>query len=466
MAFNNILEDTSKKIHMIGIGGVSMSGIADILLSMGFTISGSDMTKSTITDRLEMQGIKIYIGHNADNVKNSDVVVYTAAIKQDNPEIVEAKRLGLTLFERSEFLGAMTALYKETIAISGTHGKTTTTSMLASIFLQAKKDPSIQVGADLKILDNLNYRVGKSDFFIVEACEYVRSFLKFFPKTEIVLNIEEDHLDCYKDLADIKETFNQFLDIPNEDGLLILNADDSDCLDISKNHRATVLTFGIKNENADWIAKSIMLNDDGTYSFDAISNNEKYPSLQNVRLGIMGYHNIYNALSTIACAKAYNIDDESIIKGIFEFKGASRRFELVGTVNGAKIYDDYAHHPTEIMATLKSAKNIKANKVWAVFQPHTYSRTYTLFDEFVKAFENADHVIIADIYAAREKDTGIVSSEKLANEINNYSKNCIYIKELADIATYLKENVSSNDVVLTIGAGTITKIGRELINEN
>lgn len=461
MIIENILKDTSKNIHMIGIGGVSMSGIADILLNMGFTVSGSDMNRSAVTDRLEKQGIKVIIGHFAENVHGSDIVVYTAAIKQDNPEIVEAKNLGLQLIERSDFLGAITHLYKNTIAISGTHGKTTTTSMLSSVFIKGKKDPSIQVGADLTILDGLNYRIGKSDIFIVEACEYVRSFLKFFPRTAVVLNIEEDHLDCYKDLNDIKNAFNQFLDIPSNDGIIILNADDSDCMDIANNHKGKIISFGINNENATWIAKDIALCDDGTYefvAFDTITNH----TLQ-IKLGVVGYHNIYNALSVVAIAKVYDISDEDITNGILNFKGASRRFELVGKVNGANIYDDYAHHPTEIKATIKSAQNINANKIWVVFQPHTYTRTYTLFDEFVTAFEGADEVILTDIYAAREKDTGLVSSKQLAEKVNEYSNNCKYMNSLEDATNYLKENVSSNDIVLTIGAGTVTKIGRELL---
>lgn len=461
MNIENILKDTSKNIHMIGIGGVSMSGIADILLNMGFKVSGSDMNRSAVTDRLEKQGIKVIIGHLSENVHGSDIVVYTAAIKSDNPEIVEAKNLGLQLIERSDFLGAITHLYKNTIAISGTHGKTTTTSMLSSVFIEAKKDPSIQVGADLTILDGLNYRIGKSDIFIVEACEYVRSFLKFFPRTAVVLNIEEDHLDCYKDINDIKDAFNQFLDIPSGDGIIILNADDSDCMDIANNHKSKVLSFGINNKKATWIAKDIILCNDGTYKFivfNTITNHNF-----EIKLGVVGYHNIYNALSVVAIAKEYNISDDDIINGILNFKGASRRFELVGTVNGANIYDDYAHHPTEIKATIRSAQNIKANKVWVVFQPHTYTRTYTLFDDFVTAFENADEVIITDIYAAREKDTGLVSSKQLAEKINDHSKNCKYMPTLEECASYLKEHVSCEDVVLTIGAGTVTKIGRELL---
>lgn len=455
----NILQDNSKKIHMIGIGGVSMSGIADIITSMGFKVTGSDMNRSATTDRLEKQGIKVFIGHSAENVKGADIVVYTAAIKQDNPEIVEAKRLGLELIERSTFLGLLTKLYSETISISGTHGKTTTTSMLSQIFIEAEKDPSVQVGADLKILDDQNYRVGKSDYFIVESCEYVRSFLQFFPKTAVVLNIEADHLDCYKDIDDIKSAFNSFLDIPPEDGLIVLNADDKNCLEISKNHKAKVITFAIDNTSADWTVKNVILNKNGGYSFVATCKNDEVL----VTLNVPGHHNVYNALASIAVARYYGISTEKIAQALSDFRGASRRFEYVGTVKGATIYDDYAHHPTEIRATISSAKNMKYNKLWVIFQPHTYTRTYTLFDEFVKAFEGVDNTIILDIYAAREKDTGLVSSKQLAEKINEYSKNCKYIPTLEEAKEYVLNNIQSDDIILTVGAGSITKLGRMLM---
>lgn len=451
--------DIKNKIHMIGIGGVSMSGIADILLSMGFTLSGSDMTQSLNTDRLKNEGVKITIGHYPENVHGSDIVVYTAAVKEDNPEIIEAKRLNLMLIERSDFLGELTKLYKETIAISGTHGKTTTTSMLSWIFVESLLDPTIQVGADLKILNNQNYRIGKSDYFIIEACEYVRSFLKFFPKTAVVLNIEEDHLDCYKDLNDIKDAFNKFLDIPKEDGLIVLNADDTDCMDISKNHLAKVITFGIENTNSNWIAKEIVLNQNGGYSFIATNGTISI----DITLNVPGYHNIYNALAAIAVTISYNVSEDSIKKALFDFRGASRRFEYVGTVKSAQIFDDYAHHPTEIKATINSARSINSNKLWVVFEPHTYTRTYNLFNDFVTAFENVDKVIITDIYAAREKDTGLVNSKQLAEKINEHSNNCIYLPSLEDAKKHLLDNVGENDIILTVGAGTITKLGRMLL---
>lgn len=463
---NDIKTYQNKNIHMIGIGGTSMSGIADILLNLGFHVTGSDMNKSAVTDRLVAQGIPVTIGHFAQNVHGADVVIYTAAVKEDNPEIVEAKKLGIELIERSDFLGGLTKLYKETIAISGTHGKTTTTSMISSIFIEAGKDPSVQVGADVKALNNQNYRVGKSEFFIVEACEYVRSFLKFYPKTEIVLNIEEDHLDYYKDIEDIKSAFQDFLNIPSEDGCLILNADDKNCMSLREGHKAKVLTFGIQNETADIIAKDIKLNETGGYSFTAF-----FPATGKkieIHLRVPGYHHIYNALSAILASKEYQIEDEAIQNGLEHFTGASRRFEYVGEKNGAKIYDDYAHHPTEIKATIKAAKNIlegTSGKLWVAFQPHTYSRTYTLFDEFVETFEEADEVVLLDIYAAREKDTGLVSSLQLAKKINEKSNNCKFIATLEEASEYLKDKIGESDILLTIGAGSITKLGRMILEK-
>lgn len=485
--------NNKKKIHMIGIAGTSMSGIADILLSMGFSVTGSDRVASEVTDRLEKQGIKVIIGHFPENVHGADVVVYTAAIKEDNPEILEAKKLNIELVERSEFLGQITKAYSDTIAVSGTHGKTTTTSMITSIFLKAQKDPTVQVGADLDILNNMNYRVGNSDFLIVEACEYVRSFLKFYPKVDVILNVEEDHLDYYKDIDDIKSAFNAFADIPNEDGYIIVNADNDNALEVAKNHKASVITFATNNSDADYVAQNIALNNNGAYSFDVIC--KKNNITIHILLNVPGFHNVYNALAAIATSKIYGINDDDIKSALESFHGAKRRFEYVGDYKGASIYDDYAHHPTEIKATIEAAHNIltvkndllskkqksyateyateinsldekektKPHKLWVVFQPHTYTRTYALFNDFVTAFDKVDNVIVTDIYAAREKDTGLVSSKDLANKINEYSKNCTYCSTLEAADEYLLNNVSSGDLILTIGAGTITKLGRMML---
>jgi UDP-N-acetylmuramate--alanine ligase len=451
--------DKNGIIHMIGIGGISMSGIAKILVNMGYKVKGSDATLSHITESLEDYGIEVIEGHSSENVEGSSIIVYSAAIKQDNPELVRAKELGIPTIERADFLGEITKQYSKTIAISGTHGKTTTTSMTSPCFIANNLDPTIQVGAQLRQLDNNNYRVGNSKYFVVEACEYFESFLKFHPKIAVVLNIEEDHLDYYKNFENIKSSFKKFVELVPKDGYVIINGDDVDCIDIIKDVKGKAITFGINNEFCSWIAKDIKVNDNGCYSFTAVSENENIK----IDLSIPGYHNIYNALATIAISASQSLDFEIVKKVLFEYTGASRRFEYVGMINGAKIYDDYAHHPTEIKATINAVKNIKHDKLWVVFQPHTYSRTISLFEEFSTAFVEADNLILTDIYAAREKDTGEVSSEALALSINEYSNNCTYISKFKDIISYLKENVKENDIVLTLGAGSVTEIGYMLI---
>lgn len=447
--------DKSKPIHMIGIGGISMSGIAEILLSMGYCITGSDSHLSEVTERLQKNNIKVYEGQREENVIGAGIVVYTAAIKDDNPELKKARELNIPTIERSEFLGELTKLYNETIAIAGTHGKSTTTSMISLIFIEALKEPTIQVGADLKQLNGTNYRVGNSPYFIVEACEYVESFLKFAPKTAIVLNIEEDHLDYYKDLNHIKSAFHKFANLVPQDGTLIINADSMNCLDIMKDLKSNIVTFGIENENSDWKAKNIRLNENGHYSFTATNGDISF----DINLSVFGMHNVYNALAAIATAMLYSIEPATIQKALNDFTGAHRRFEYIGNFNGAQVYDDYAHHPTEIKATISAAKNLPHNKLWVIFQPHTYSRTITLFDEFSKAFNEADEVILADIYAAREIDTGIVSSQKLAIAVNEFSNNCSYLGSFETIKKYLKENVKEGDLIITVGAGDVYKIG-------
>ena len=450
--------DKNKYIHMIGIGGVSMSGIAELLVNMGFKVSGSDSNSSSTTERLSNEGIKISIGQSSNNI-NDDIalVAYTAAIKDDNPELMEARRKNIPCIERSILLGELTRLYESTIAICGTHGKTTTTSMVSLSFIEGKKDPTVQVGADLRQLNNTNYRVGNSDFFIIEACEYVRSFLSFSPKSVALLNIEADHLDYYKDIDDIKSAFSEFLSFVPKDGVIVFNNDDENCVDVVKDKTANKVSFGINNES-DWMAKNIKIVD-GFYTFDAVNQEKSI----NIALSVPGYHNVYNALANIAISYFYDISLEDIKKSLKDFTGAHRRFEYVGKLNNARIYDDYAHHPTEIKATINAAKQLNHNKLWVIFQPHTYTRTSTLFDEFANAFDGADELILTDIYAAREIDTGIVSSKMLADAVNKVSNNCTYIATFDDIKTYLKENIKENDLILTVGAGSITKLGYELI---
>lgn len=459
MLLNEI--DKTKPIHLIGIGGTSMSGIAEIVLNMGYKVTGSDRTLSSTTEKLSANGIKIFDGHYASNVEGASLVIYTAAIKQDNPELVRAHELGITTLERADFLGELTKLYNKTICVSGTHGKTTTTSMISLAFVEDDKDPSVQVGAELRGLNNENYRVGKSDYFVIESCEYVRSFLKFHPQTAIVLNIEEDHLDYYKDLEDIKSAFKDFVDLLPQDGFAIYNLDDSDCVDVCKNVKCNKISFGIKNSNADFRAENISTNNDGIYTYDVCYADQKH----HVTLGTHGYHNIYNSLACIATAVSHGLNIENVIKALQNFTGASRRFEYVGEYNGAKIYDDYAHHPTEIKATLEAASKMPHKRIVAIFQPHTYTRTKALFDEFSDAFTDADELILLDIYAAREKDTLGISSKMLVDKINEKYGNAKYIPTLEEATEYLKTDIKDGDILMTVGAGTVTKIGYMILGK-
>ena len=450
-----------KNIHMIGIGGVSMSGIAAILTNWGFNVTGSDWAQSEATDKLNSLGIKVTIGHNIEDVSNADVVVYSAAIKQDDPEMVEAKRLNIPTVERADFLGELTRAYKDSICISGTHGKTTTTSMVSLCFLEALKDPSIQVGAFLKQIDG-NYRVGNSEHFIIEACEYVESFLKFSPKAEIILNIDNDHLDYFKNLENIKNAFVKYTKLLPDDGLLVLNGDDTNCLDLAQYTNAKVLTYGVANKNVDFYADNIAFDNDGFPEFDVYKNNEFFVK---IKMSVPGAHNVSNALSCVALCDYYGITANDIKNALLKFTGAHRRFEFKGKINGASIYDDYGHHPTEIVATATSVNNKNHNESWVVFQPHTYSRTKNLLDDFANALLNFDNILVLDIYAARETNTFNISSKDLVNKIISLGKDAIYFPTFEECVSYLKKNVKENDLVLTLGAGTVTKIGPMLIEE-
>ena len=450
------------RVHMIGIGGVSMSGIAEILNYFGVTVTGSDLADSEIAEKLINNGIHVTIGHDLENVAKADIVVYSAAINDNDPEIKKAKELNIPLCERSTFLGMLTKAYNDTICISGTHGKTTTTSLVSLCFLEAGFDPSIQVGALLKAIDG-NYKVGSSEHFIIEACEYVESFLKFFPKAEIVLNIDNDHLDYFKTFENIKEAFIKYVKLIPDDGVLVVNGDDSNCLDLLKYTNATKLTYGITNKNTDFFAVNIVFDENGFPSFDVYKKDKFYDRMQ---LKIPGMHNVLDSLACIALCDYYEIDKKYIKSALEKFTGAHRRFEYKGKVNGASVYDDYGHHPTEIIATAKALMNKKYNKSWVVFQPHTYSRTKTLLNDFAKALLNFDHIIVTDIYAARETNRFGVSPQDLVDKIISLGKKSIYISSFDDIIKYLKEYVEEGDIVLTLGAGTVTDISNRLVEEN
>ena len=449
-----------KKVHMIGIGGVSMSGIAEILLNWGFEVSGSNNCSNEIILKLIRSGINVKLGHDAVNVEGADVVVYTAAISKDNPELIHATELGIPTIERADFLGELTRCFENTITIAGTHGKTTTTSMVSLCFLEALKDPTIQVGATLPEIDG-NYLVGNSEYFIIEACEYVESFLKFSPKSEIILNIDNDHLDYFKNFDNIKNAFKKYVQLLPDDGLLVVNGDDSNCLDLIQYTNAKCLSYGISNKNTDFFAVNICYDDNGCAEFDVYNKNCLFGRF---KLSVPGMHNVLDSLGCIALCTEYGISVENIKTALLKFKGACRRFEFKGKVNGASIYDDYGHHPTEILATAKALMARKFNKSWVVFQPHTYSRTYSLLEDFSKALLNFDNIIVVDIYAAREKNTYGISSEDLVNKIRSFGKDALYIPNFDDCVSYLKEHVNLDDIVLTLGAGTITNLGPMLLN--
>ncbi len=449
------IEDLKKynHIHLIGIGGISMSAIAETLKNWNFKVTGSDAKESEITKKLNVHGITTTIGHNLENAKSADLIIYSAAIKDDDPEMVIAKENNIPLIDRGKFVGYLTKLYNESICVAGTHGKTTTTSMISVCFVNAQKDPSIEVGGILKEIDG-NYRVGNSEYFILESCEYMGNFLKFFPNTEIILNIDNDHLDYYKTFDNILKTFQSFASLLEKDGLLIVNADDKNCFNLKNYSKSKFLSYGIENTSANFIAKNITFNNTGS-QFEVYKNNEFYSKFE---LSIPGKHNILNALACITVCDYYGIEKEIVYDSLLHFTGAARRAEYKGSFNNITIYDDYGHHPTEIKATSDAMKTKTYNKSWVVFQPHTYSRTQNLLEDFAKSLLDFDNIIIVDIYAARETNTYNISSQDLVNKINSFGKNAIYISEFDEVVSYLKENAKPNDLILTLGAGTVTEI--------
>ena len=446
-------------IHFIGIGGISMSALAEICLNKGYNVSGSDIGKSAMTEKLQAQGAKIYIGQKKENIVDGlDIVVYTAAIHPDNEELMAAKNKNILTINRAAFLGQIMREYKNSIAVSGTHGKTTTTSMLSTIFCSTNLDPTILVGGNLKSIGG-NVKIGNSQNFITEACEYTDSFLNFNPKIAIVLNIEEDHLDYFSGIEEIKASFNKFGKLLPKDGHFIINGDSPNTDGILHDVKASVIKYGKESSN-DVIISNIHFSDNGSGSFD-LSYFGK--NLGNFQLSVPGVHNIYNATSAIIVSLVSGISVEDIKASITKYTGVGRRFEIKGTYNDALIVDDYAHHPTELKATLAASKKLKKSTLWCVFQPHTYSRTKSLLNEFGEAFYSADKVIITDIYAAREDDPGDIHSKDLVEKLYHNNVDVTYISKFEDIVKYLKENIQPNDLLITAGAGPVYQIGEMLL---
>ena len=448
-------------IHFIGIGGISMSGLAEILLGAGFSISGSDAKPSALTAHLEKMGAKVFYGQCAENVSaDYDCVVYTAAIHADNPEFARCVELELPMLSRAELLGQIMKNYQTAIAVSGTHGKTTTTSMFSSVLLAADTDPTISVGGILEAIGG-NIRVGKSETFITEACEYTNSFLSFYPTLSIILNIEEDHMDFFKDLDDIMNSFRLFAEKLPKDGTLIINQEIKDYEKITEGLTCDVLTYGM-DPSCTYHAENVFFNEHGYGEFDVFYQDT---NLGHIVLSVPGQHNVSNALAVIASARKLGISMEHIQEGLGGFKGANRRFQYKGTFNGVTIIDDYAHHPTEIRTTLEAVKNYPHREHWCIFQPHTYTRTKAFFEDFAKALSLADHVILADIYAARETDTLGVSSALLAEEIAKLGTDCHYFPSFDEIQEFVKSHCIHGDLLITMGAGDVVNIGENLLNE-
>lgn len=448
-------------VHFIGIGGISMSGLAEILHEEDFTISGSDAHESDLTKNLEAKGIQVFYGQRAANIiPGIDLCVSTAAIREDNPEFMEAKAKGIPMLTRAELLGQIMDNYERSIAVSGTHGKTTTTSMISTILLAAKADPTISVGGILQAIHG-NLRVGNSEVFITEACEYTNSFLNFRPKYSIILNIEAEHLDFFKDLDDIRHSFRKFAANTQPEGATIINGDIPDYEKIIEGLPQQIITYGLSNAS-DYYPENIQFNEKACASFTAMYKGKK---VMDVSLNVPGMHNVSNALAAIALALELKLPESSIISGLDHFGGADRRFQYKGKVDGITVIDDYAHHPTEIRATLTAAANYPHKRLVLVFQPHTYSRTKAFLGDFADVLSMADVVVLADIYAAREKNTFGISSKDILDKLKAKGTEAYYFPSFEEIEKFLLENCISGDLLITMGAGNVVEIGENILGK-
>lgn len=442
-----------KNIHFVGIGGSGMCPLAEILLSKGYNITGSDCNESDTLDRIKKYGITVYTEHKAENVVDSDLVVYTAAVKQNNPELVAAKEQGIPTMERSKMLGIVSDKYNNSVAVSGTHGKTTTTAMITQILMECNLEPSAIIGGKLPAIGG-NSIVGKSDIIVCEACEYVNTFLQMHPAVSVILNVDADHLDFFKDIDDIKNSFNKFSKQTSK--LLVINGDDKNSVDCTSDVNIDKLFFGINPAN-DYYAENYS-NDGGTkQSFDLMHKGEV---LTRIHLSVPGKHNVLNALAAITVAIYFGATPENISKAIEKFTGVHRRFEILGEVNKITVADDFAHHPTELTATLKSAMAMGFNKVWGVFQPHTFSRTYILLDDFAKALSIPDEIIISEILPVRETNTYNIYAEDLCAKIEG----SVYKQTFDEITDYVCENVKPGDLILTMGGGNVYMCANKILN--
>ena len=435
-------------VHFVGIGGISMSALANILKSNHVRVTGSDITESPMVKKLKANGIEVDVPHQVNLIQGADLVVYTAAIAKDNCELVYAKEQNIPCWERPVMLGKIMAHYPISVGVSGTHGKTTVTSMLSHILLRADSDPTLLIGGELPDIDG-NLRIGKSDYFVTEACEYVDSFLNFHPAFSLILNIEEDHLDYFSGIEQIRQSFRQYAEQTGQ--TVIANGEDENISKALKGISVPVITFG---SGCNYEARDVQMGQATTYKLYYEGS-----EICTVTLPVPGMHNVNNSLAAIACAHLLGIELLDAASYLEDFSGAKRRFEYKGTKDGIEVYDDYAHHPTEIEATLKAASQKQCNTFWCIFQPHTYTRTKALFDEFAETLSKADKLIITDIYAAREPDTGLVHSSQLAEKIPG----AVYLSTFEEVNSYLKENAKKGDLIMTVGAGTVYQIGEQFL---
>ncbi len=463
---NNYVVDFSRPchIHFIGIGGISMSGLAQIVLKEGFTVTGSDVHASALTDQLTALGAVIQYPQQASNITpDTDLIVYTAAIHEDNPEYAAAVASGIPMLSRAEFLGQLMNNYARSVAVAGTHGKTTTTSMLTHILLAAHADPTISVGGILKAIDG-NIRVGSSDCFVTEACEYTNSFLHFFPKYSVVLNVEAEHLDFFKDYAAVRASFHRFIAGTAADGAVIINGEIPELSALTEGISAEVITYGF-DRAFDTYATDISYNEFGCASF-VVHSSDAEP--QRITLRVPGQHNVSNALAAYSTAVSMGIAPAAIADGLSAFTGTDRRFQYKGTIDGVTVIDDYAHHPTEIRASLTAAKNYPHKRIVCVFQPHTYTRTQAFLDDFADALSLADVVVLADIYAARETNTLGVSSKDILTRLTAKGCEAYYLptdETFDGIEKFLLKKCIDGDMLITMGAGNILEVGEHILGQ-
>lgn len=446
-------------VHFMGIGGISMSGLAEILLEEGFTISGSDVKSSSLTQQLEAKGVKVFYSQTGSNISSDiDLVVYTAAISGDNDEWLTAKEAGIPMLTRAQLLGQIMDNYEKSIAVAGTHGKTTTTSMISQVLLEAKTDPTITVGGILSAI-NGNLRIGNSEVFISEACEYTNSFLNFRPKYSIILNVEAEHLDFFKDLDDVRNSFRKFAGNTLEDGATIINGEIDNWEELVEGLPQRIVTYGFE-PSFDFYATDITFDENACGMFTVMHQGQE---LMKAHLGVPGMHNVSNALATIALITLMQLPQDALLWGLRKFGGANRRFQYKGQMGGITVIDDYAHHPTEIRATLTAAANYPHDRLVLVFQPHTYSRTHAFLGEFAEVLSLADVVVLADIYAAREKNTIGITSKDLLAKLKEKGTECYYFPSFEEIEKFLLKKCINGDLLITMGAGNVVDIGESLL---